>query len=55
MGVVLIITGVLFMFGWLNVAGQWLLDTFPGLGTVEEMLAPKSLQKDIMEKGQRAP
>ncbi len=55
MGVVLIITGVLFMLGWLNVAGQWMLDTFPELGTVEEMLAPKSLQKDIMEKGQRAP
>jgi len=51
MGVVLIITGLLFMSGWLNVLGQWMLETFPALGTVEEMLAPDTLQKDIMQKG----
>jgi cytochrome c-type biogenesis protein len=51
MGVVLIITGLLFMSGWLNVLGVWLLETFPALGTVEEMLAPDTLQKDIMKKG----
>ena len=51
MGVILIITGILFMSGWLNVLGQWLLEAFPLLGTLEEMLAPGSLQQDIMKKG----
>jgi cytochrome c-type biogenesis protein len=51
MGVILIITGLLFMSGWLNVFGQWLLEAFPGLGAIEEMFAPDTLQKDIIKKG----
>jgi cytochrome c-type biogenesis protein len=51
MGVILIITGLLFMSGWLNVLGQWLLETFPGLGAVEEWFAPNTLQEEIIKKG----
>jgi cytochrome c-type biogenesis protein len=51
MGLVLIVTGLLFMTGWLNVMGQWLLETFPALGAVEEMFTPDTLQKEIIRKG----
>lgn len=52
MGAVLIITGLLFMMGWMNMIGQWMLETFPWLVQLEDMLAPKTLQDDILKKGQ---
>jgi cytochrome c-type biogenesis protein len=51
MGVVLVITGLLFLTGSINWFGQWLLDTFPGLAQVEELLTPATLQNDILNRG----
>jgi cytochrome c-type biogenesis protein len=51
MGALLIVTGLLFMTGSMNWIGQWLLDNFPALATIEEHLTPKSLQGEIMKKG----
>jgi cytochrome c-type biogenesis protein len=51
MGALLIVTGILFMTGSMNWIGQWLLDNFPALATIEEHLTPKSLQGEIMKKG----
>ena len=51
MGALLIVTGLLFMTGSMNFIGQWMLDTFPGLGNLEDWLTPKALQGAIMKKG----
>ncbi len=51
MGVLLVITGILFMTGSINWMGQWLLETFPILSQVEEMVVPENLQQDIFRKG----
>ena len=51
MGAMLIGTGLLFLTGSMNVIGQWMLETFPALASLEEWLTPKSLQVDIMKKG----
>jgi cytochrome c-type biogenesis protein len=51
MGVVLILTGIMFLTGSMNWFGQWMIDTFPGLATVEESIVPKDLQRQIMKKG----
>jgi len=51
MGVILILTGILFLTGTINWFGQSLLDTFPVLGTVEEWFTPEGLQQDIMNQG----
>ena len=51
MGALLIVTGLLFMTGSMNVIGQWMLDAFPGLASLEEWLTPKALQLEIMKKG----
>lgn len=50
MGVVLIITGILFLTGSLNAFGNWLLDAFPGLQQVEHWLTPESLPGDILKQ-----
>jgi cytochrome c-type biogenesis protein len=43
---------VLNVFPWfsLQAFGQWMLETFPGLATVEEWFTQKSLQTDIMKR-----
>ena len=51
MGVLLVITGILFMTGSINWMGQWLLETFPFLGQVEELVVPENLQQEIFRKG----
>lgn len=50
MGALLIVTGLLFMTGSMNVIGQWMLDTFPGLASLDERFTPKALQLEIMKK-----
>jgi cytochrome c-type biogenesis protein len=50
MGVLLIVTGVLFLTGSMNYFGQWMLETFPWLGQVEAWATPETLQHDIMKK-----
>jgi len=51
MGVILVITGIMFLSGSMNWLGQWMIETFPGLAQIEEQFTPKSLQMDIMKKG----
>jgi cytochrome c-type biogenesis protein len=54
MGVLLVVTGVAFLnvFDWLsiNALGQWMIETFPGLTTLEEKLTPADLQREIMNQ-----
>jgi cytochrome c-type biogenesis protein len=50
MGLLLVCVGLLFVFGQMNSLGNWMLETFPGLATIEEMFSPKSLQGDIMKQ-----
>ena len=51
MGLVLVVTGVMFLSGSMNLFGQWMIETFPGLATIEEQFTPGSLQMDIMRQG----
>jgi cytochrome c-type biogenesis protein len=51
MGVVLVVTGIMFLSGSMNWLGQWMIETFPALAQIEEQFTPKSLQMDIMKKG----
>lgn len=51
MGGLLVVTGILFLTGSLNWFGQWLLETFPGIGAMEEWIVPEDLQREIMKKG----
>jgi cytochrome c-type biogenesis protein len=51
MGVVLVATGLLMLSGSLNWFGQWLLDNVPALASVEEWVAPKGLQTEILRRG----
>ena len=51
MGVLLIITGILFLTGSINTFGQWMLETFPILAQFEEWVAPKNLGGEILKRG----
>ena len=51
MGLLLVLTGLLFLFGAQNWLGQWMLETFPGLASIEAWLTPDSLKTDILNKG----
>ncbi len=50
MGVLLIVTGLLFLFGAQNALGQWMLETFPALATVENWVTPAGLGDEILKK-----
>lgn len=54
MGLVLVLTGIaiLNVFPWfsLQALAQWMLETFPGMASVEEWFTAKSLQTDIMKR-----
>ena len=52
MGGLLVLTGILFLTGSMNTFGQWMIDTFPVLSRIEDMLVPKSLPGEILKKGQ---
>jgi cytochrome c-type biogenesis protein len=47
MGVLLIITGLLFLTGSINWFGQWLIETFPGLGQLEDWVMPSGIQEEL--------
>lgn len=51
MGLLLVLTGIAFLnvFDWLSIQaiGQWLIETFPGLASLEEGLTPEQLQRDL--------
>ena len=51
MGVLLIITGLLFFTGSINWFGSWLLDNFPALSRIEQAVTPKDLGSEIMQRG----
>lgn len=54
MGLVLVLTGIAFLnvFDWfsINSLGQWLIETFPGLATIESWATPESLQDEIRQQ-----
>jgi cytochrome c-type biogenesis protein len=50
MGVLMVVTGCLFLFGSINTFGQWLLENVPILSQVEEWVTPKGLQGEILKK-----
>lgn len=50
MGGVLVLTGVLFLTGWINGLGPWMIETFPALGAIEEWATPESLRDEITRK-----
>jgi cytochrome c-type biogenesis protein len=50
MGAVLVITGILFLTGSMNGLGQWMLETFPWLATIEDSVVPHDLQGAILKK-----
>jgi cytochrome c-type biogenesis protein len=51
MGLLLVLTGLLFLTGSINGLGQWLIETFPALGEVEDWLTPETLTDDIRRHG----
>jgi len=55
MGAFLVLTGLLFFTGSINWFGSWLLDNFPALARIEEMVTPKDLGSEIMQRGTRQP
>lgn len=52
MGLFLVITGVLFLTGWITSLGLWLLENVPFLMEIESWATPKNLQNDIIRQGQ---
>ncbi|MGF1649252.1 MAG: cytochrome c biogenesis CcdA family protein [Hyphomicrobiaceae bacterium] len=48
MGVILVLTGVMFLTGTMGWIGQWLLETFPALLELEGAFAPDTLQRDLL-------
>jgi cytochrome c-type biogenesis protein len=51
MGVLLVITGVMFLTGSMNWLGQWLIDNIPILARIEELTTSETLPTAIMKKG----
>lgn len=51
MGALLVATGVLFLLGGQNWFGQWMLETFPGLASIEAWATPDSLRGEILKHG----
>lgn len=51
MGLMLVITGIMFLTGTMTWIGQWMLEAFPALAELEGAVMTNDLQKDIM--GQR--
>jgi cytochrome c-type biogenesis protein len=50
-GVVLLAFGVVLFGGSVNGLGQWMLENFPGLAQIEQMVTPKDLGTEIMQRG----
>ncbi|MFN0219452.1 MAG: cytochrome c biogenesis CcdA family protein, partial [Hyphomicrobium sp.] len=50
MGAILVLTGLLFLFGAQNMLGQWMLETFPGLAQIESALTPEGLGSEILKR-----
>lgn len=50
MGVLLVITGLMFLTGTMTWVGQFMIEAFPTLSRIEEFMTPDSLQADIMKR-----
>lgn len=50
MGVVLVVAGVLFLTGTMTWIGQWMIETFPMLATIEERVMPDGLQGELLQR-----
>ena len=59
MGLMLVLTGIAFLniIDWfsINAFGQWLIETFPALTTLEEAVMPTDLQGEILKQRPGAP
>ena len=57
MGVLLVMTGIAFLNIFdafnINAFGQWIIETFPGLATIEDLVTTKEFQGEILK--QQAP
>ena len=51
MGLLLIVTGLLFVFGAQNWFGQWMIENFPSLGQIESSITPANLGTEILKRG----
>lgn len=51
MGLLLVLTGLLFLFGAQNALGQWMLENFPILAQIEAMVTPEGFGSEIMKQG----
>ena len=51
MGLLLIITGLLFVFGAQNWFSQWMIENFPSLGQIESLVTPANLGSEILKRG----
>lgn len=50
MGLILVLTGIMFMTGTMGWMAQWMLETFPQLGQIEGWFTPESLREEILDK-----
>ena len=51
MGLLLVVTGLLFVFGAQNWFSQWMIENFPVLGQIESYVTPSDLGNEILKKG----
>ncbi len=50
MGILLVITGLMFLTGTMTWIGQFMIETFPALSQIEDYMTPDSLSEDIMRR-----
>jgi cytochrome c-type biogenesis protein len=51
MGLLLVVTGLLFVFGAQNWFSQWMIENFPALGRIESYVTPADLGAEILKQG----
>jgi cytochrome c-type biogenesis protein len=51
LGLLLVVTGLLFLFGAQNWFSQWMLENFPALGKIESLVTPANLGAEILKRG----
>lgn len=51
MGLLLVVTGLLFVFGAQNWFSQWMIENFPALGKIESYVTPANLGAEILKQG----
>jgi cytochrome c-type biogenesis protein len=51
MGLLLIVTGLLFIFGAQNWFSQWVIENFPALAKIESLVTPANLGSEILRQG----